>query len=273
MKRLTFLMTSFMALSALLAAPAKASDTATLEALIDGAHRTDAEKARNKYRHPVETLTFFGLKPDMTVVEISPSGGWYAGIIAPFVRDKGHYYAAGPARAGASDYAARTIKAFDARLAANPALYDKVRITELTPPNAVEIAPPGSADMVVTFRNLHNMMGDGTVTPILKAVYQALKPGGIFGVVDHRGDSTKPQDPKAASGYVNQEYAIKLIEEAGFKLVDASEVNANRRDTKDYPKGVWTLPPSFALKDQDRAKYATIGESDRFTLKFIKPVK
>lgn len=273
MKHSTLLIMSLIAFSALSMTPAKASDTATLEALVDGAHRTDVEKARNKYRHPVETLTFFGLKPDMTVVEIWPSGGWYASIIAPFVREKGQYYAANPASAGANDYVARIIKGFDERLAANPALYDKVKITTLTPPDAVEIAPAGSADMVLTFRNLHNMMGNETVTPVLKAVYKALKPGGIFGVVDHRGDSTKPQDPKAASGYVNQEYAIKLIEEAGFKLVDASEVNANRRDTKDYPKGVWTLPPSFALKDQDRAKYATIGESDRFTLKFIKPVK
>jgi predicted methyltransferase len=163
------------------------------------------------------------------------------------------------------------VDGFRAKLTANPELYDKVVVTTLAaPPAASAIAPPGSADLVVTFTNLHNWMMFGWQREAFAAMHAALKPGGVLGVVEHRGDPRKPQDPKAASGYVQEQYAIELIEGAGFKLVGRSEVNANPKDTKDYEKGVWTLPPTFAAGAADRARYAAIGESDRFTLKFVK---
>jgi predicted methyltransferase len=209
----------------------------------------------------------------MTVVELWPSGGWYSEIIAPYVNEKGQYYASIYIKDGDSEFNASAVTLLKDKFAAHPELYGKAKIVEMTLPQKPGIAPAGSADMVLTFRNFHNWMQAGTTRAMLKSVYRALKPGGVFAVVDHRGNELKPQDPKAASGYVNQTYAIKLIEKAGFKLVDASEINANSHDTKDYPQGVWTLPPTLALKDQDRARYLKIGESDRFTLKFIKPVK
>ena len=154
---------------------------------------------------------------------------------------------------------------------ASSEIYSKVNITVLEPPKQTTIAPAGSADRVLTFRNIHNWMNAGTADDVFAAMYTALKPGGILGVVEHRGDPNVAQDPKAGSGYVNQDYAIKLAEKAGFKFVASSEINANPKDTKNYKKGVWTLPPTLALKDQDRDVYLAIGESDRFTLKFVKP--
>jgi predicted methyltransferase len=235
--------------------------TAALKAAIAGSQRTEAEKARDQYRHPLETLTWFGIKDDMTVVEIWPGGGWYTAILAPVLKDKGLYY-------GAVFENAQPLKD---KLAANPELYGKVTLTELIPPAKTDIAPAGSADMVLTFRNVHNWMGRGFAEEVFKAMYQALKPGGILGVVEHRGNPAVPQDPKAASGYVNEDYVIKLAEGAGFQLVGRTEINANPKDTKDYPQGVWTLPPVLRLKDVDREKYVAIGESDRMTLKFVKP--
>lgn len=237
-------------------------NTATaLKAAIAGSQRSDAEKARDQYRHPLETLTWFGVKDDMTVVEIWPGGGWYTAILAPFLKDKGQYYAA----------VFENAQPLKDKLAANPELYSKVTLTELIPPTKTDIAPAGSADMVLTFRNVHNWMGRGYAKEAFKAMYQALKPGGILGIVEHRGNPAVPQDPKAASGYVNEDYVIKLAEGAGFQLVGRTEVNANPKDTKDYPQGVWTLPPVLRLKEVDREKYVAIGESDRMTLKFVKP--
>jgi predicted methyltransferase len=255
------------------AAPAIADDAtvAALQAVAAGKHRSDANKARDPYRHPVETLSFFGIRDDMTVVEIFPGGGWYTEILAPFLKEKGTYYAAGLDPDSSSEFARRSARAFQDKLDADPALYGKVKISVLAPPDKTAIAPPGSADLVLTFRNIHNWMAAGTADQVFAAMYKALKRGGVLGVVEHRGNPAIPQDPKAESGYVNQEYAIKLAEKAGFRFVESSEINANPKDTKDYPKGVWTLPPTFAMKDQDREKYRAIGESDRFTLKFVKP--
>ncbi|MCC6301651.1 MAG: class I SAM-dependent methyltransferase [Gammaproteobacteria bacterium] len=261
-------------LSLFSAAPVPAEESsagAELEAAVAGAHRPEANRARDRYRHPVETLSFFGIRPDMTVVEIFPGGGWYTEILAPFLREKGVYYAAGLDPDSGSEFARRSMHAFRDKLEADPELYDRVRVTVLAPPDKTAIAPPGSADMVLTFRNIHNWMAAGTAEQIFAAMFAALKPGGVLGVVEHRGDPAVPQDPKAGTGYVRQDYAIRLAEKAGFKFVADSEVNANPKDTKDYPKGVWTLPPTFAMKDQDREKYLAIGESDRFTLKFVKP--
>jgi predicted methyltransferase len=250
-----------------------AATAAAIDAALAGAHRSDANKARDAYRHPKETLTFFGLRKDMTVVELWPgSGGWYTEVLAPVLKDQGKLYAAHVDPVDAPQGGRDGLTKYQAKLAANPDLYGKVTVTTLWNKGA-DIAPPGSADMVVTFRNIHNWMGREWAPQAFAAAYKALKPGGVFGVEEHRGNPAVAQDPKAASGYVNEDYAIKMIEAAGFKLVDRSEINANPKDTKDYEKGVWTLPPNFTMGDVDRAKYAAIGESDRFTLKFVKPAR
>jgi predicted methyltransferase len=242
-----------------------------LQSLIAGPQRSAKNSVRDVYRHPYETLTYFGLRNDQTVVEIEPgSGAWWTEILAPYLHDHGQYYAAGPANDDTSAEAVSSRVGFAAKLASDPAIYNKVIVTQFDG-ERLDIAPPGSADMVLTFRNLHNWIADGTAPAALHAFYRALKPGGVLGIEDHRGRTDQPQDPKAASGYVRQDYAIALVEKAGFKLVGASEIDANPKDTKDYPAGVWTLPPTLRLKDQDRAKYLAIGESDRFLLKFIKP--
>jgi len=245
---------------------------ARLDQILAGEHRTAEHRARDAFRHPRETLQFFGLRDDMTVVEIWPGNGWYTEILAPLLHDRGTLYAAQIDPAGGA-YAKQTVDAFRDKLNARPDLYGKVTVTTLaSPPAKSAIAPPGSVDMVLTFRNLHNWMMFGWQREALQVMFTALKPGGVLGIVEHRGDPSRPQDPKAASGYVNEAYAIELIESVGFKLAGRSEINANPRDTKNYPKGVWTLPPSYAAGDTNRARYEAIGESDRFTLKFIKPV-
>lgn len=238
-----------------------------IDAALVGAQRSEANKARDVYRHPKETLSFFGLRGDMTVVEIWPgAGGWYTEILAPVLREKGMYYAAH------ADPDGQGVKKYREKLASDPATYDRVNVSTLWP-GQTDIAPPGSADMVVTFRNIHNWMARDFAPEAFAAMFRALKPGGILGVEEHRGNPAVVQDPKAKSGYVNEEYAIKMIEAAGFKLVGKSPINANPKDTKDYEKGVWTLPPTYTRGDEDRGKYAAIGESDRFTLRFVKPVK
>jgi len=244
---------------------AQADAASALKNAVDSTSRSSEERARDRYRHPLETLTFFGLKPDMTVVEIWPGGGWYTDILAPYLRDHGKLYAAISSGENASEY--------QKKLADDPARFGKVVVTQLDPPDKMQIAPPGSADMVVTFRNVHNWMRGGNGEAVFKAMYAALKPGGILGVEEHRADPSTPQDPKAASGYVREDYAITLAEEAGFILAGKSDVNANPKDTKNYTKGVWTLPPTLRLGDTDKAKYLAIGESDRMTLKFLKPIK
>ena len=251
-----------------------AADDATatqLKAVIASSDRTDADKARDQYRHPFETLTWFGIKPNMTVVEIWPGGGWYTDILAPFLKDHGTYYAAGFDPESESEYMKKNAQKFQEKIAANAEQLGKTKVTVLAPPSKVDIAPEGSADMVLTFRNVHNWMAAGQADAVFRAMYKALKPGGVLGVVEHRAKTNVPQDPKAASGYVREDHVIKLAEAAGFKLVDRSEINANPKDTKDYEKGVWTLPPVLRLGETDKEKYLAIGESDRMTLKFMKP--
>ena len=256
----------------LIAMRAFAADVETeLKNILNGDHRSAENKARDQYRHPVETLSFFGVKPDMIVIEIFPGGGWYTEILAPLLKDHGSYYAAGNDPDSVSRYSRESAKRFKEKMKSNNAVYGNVNIAILAPPEKTAIAPPGSADMVLTFRNIHNWMNAGYADEVFNAMYRALKPGGVLGVVEHRGNPRIPQDPEAKSGYVNQDYAIRLAEKAGFKFVASSEVNANPQDAKDYPKGVWTLPPTLRLKNEDRDKYLRIGESDRFTLKFVKP--
>jgi predicted methyltransferase len=241
-----------------------------LDHVIADGHRSAADRARDVYRHPKETLLFFGLRPQMQVVEIWPEPGWYTQIIAPFVKGQGKYYAALSVPHPDNAYVTARIKDFDDKFAAHPEIYGKIELTTFGP-GAGDIAPPGSVDMVVTFRNIHNWMAAGWAPQAFGYMYKALKPGGILGVVEHRGNPQLPQDPKAKNGYVREDEAIRLIESQGFALVEQSEINANPSDTKDYPQGVWTLPPVYRLGDKDKETYAAIGESDRFTLKFVKP--
>ncbi|CAG7856505.1 hypothetical protein MCAMS1_01017 [biofilm metagenome] len=245
--------------------------TEALVKIINGNHRSKENKNRDQYRHPVETLTFFDVKDSMTVVEVSPGKGWYTEILAPYLRDKGKLYAAHFSPDNPADYAKKNLAIFLEKLHKDPKLYDKVELTVLEPPKDVQIAPEGSADRVLTFRNIHNWMEDDQASAVFSAMFKALKPGGILGIVEHRGSPIKPQDPKAVSGYVTEDYVIALARKAGFEFLAKSEINANLKDTKNYPEGVWTLPPALRLKDKDKDKYLAIGESDRMTIKFLKP--
>jgi predicted methyltransferase len=241
-----------------------------LAAAVAAPHRSPENRARDIYRHPLETLSFFGIRPDMTVVELWPFGGWYAEILAPYLRERGVYYAAAmdPASQDPQDqaYNASLQKLF----AAHPQLYGKARLSVLAP-GKMQIAPPGSADLVVTFRNVHNWVWTGMEKEVFAAAFRALKPGGVLGVVEHRHSDPDYEPRTPGQAYVGEDYTVRLAQSAGFRLAGRSDINRNPRDTKDYPQGVWTLPPTYALGDQDRAKYAAIGESDRFTLKFVKP--
>lgn len=245
------------------------SDASTFQSLLSGAHRRPANSARDAHRHPAETLAFFGVKPDSVVVEILPgSAGYYMEILAPYLRERGRYVAASRDALAAENYRADHQRLLD-RLRAEPALYGRVLVTEFNA-DRHRIAADGSADHVLTFRNLHNWIERNEVEGALRAFHRALKPGGVLGVVDHRGRTDQSQEAQMKSGYVRTDYAVAVIEKAGFKLAGSSEVNANPKDTKNHPEGVWTLPPSYRLKDVDRARYQAIGESDRFTLKFVK---
>lgn len=238
-------------------------------AALAGAHRSEANRARDQYRHPAETLTFFGLTPGMTVVEVAPGGGWYTEVLAPILADHGKLYAA-HGIPEASEYAAKSLAAYQAKLASDP-LYKAVEVTRFGKDHYDGLAPAGSADMVLTFRNVHNWHMGGFAGDAFKAFYTVLKPGGVLGVVEHRLPEDRPDEAMKSSGYMKRSTIVALAEAAGFKLAGESEVNANPKDTADWPNGVWTLPPSFREGDKDRAKYAAIGESDRMTLKFVKP--
>jgi predicted methyltransferase len=244
------------------AAPLPSSPT--LAEVVAGSQRTPAFKERDRYRHPLQVLEFFGLKPQMRVVEIWPSGGWWTEILAPYLRSHGKYYAAVEGRSGEGG-------GFRDKLAAAPQYYDRVIVTEAGPPDHWRIAPPGSVDLVLTFRNVHNWLAGGYEKKMFAAAYRALKPGGVLGLVEHRAAPGTTRADWVKTGYVSEDYVIDLARQAGFRLVARSEINANPKDTKNYPKGVWTLPPTLTLGQKDRAKYLAIGESDRMTLKFMKP--
>lgn len=253
-----------------------AADTA-LQAALAGSHREPANAARDVFRHPAETLNFFGIKPTHTVVEIAPGGGWYTEVLAPYLSAQGKLYAAHADPKSTSEYYQRTLAAYKAKLAANPTVYGKVELTAFAPPALVAVAPAGSADLVVTFRNVHNWWmrggGDANVQAAFKGMYDALKPGGVLGVVEHRLPANRPASDQETSGYMHEAYVIKMAEAVGFKLDAKSEVNANPKDKADHEGGVWALPPTLGNRDKDREKYLVIGESDRMTLKFVKPSK
>jgi predicted methyltransferase len=209
----------------------------------------------------------------MTVMEVWPGGnGWYAEILAPLLRDHGRYIAAEHDPL-ASPYAQENVRALKAKFDANPDAYRRAEITAMQAPSALAPVAPNTVDLVVTFRNLHNWLAKpDAASAMLRAIYAALKPGGTLGIVDHRADPNAAVDPQAKLGYVNERFAIELIQQAGFEFVGASEINANPRDTRDYEQGVWVLPPTYRLGDKDRERYSAIGESDRFTLRFRKPL-
>lgn len=244
---------------------------ASLEEIIAGDQRSAENKARDRYRHPEETLRFFDVRNDMIVVEIWPGAGWYTEILAPYLKDDGQLYAAHFSPDSTVPYFRKSLNAFKDKIAADPETYGKLQLTVLQPPKQFEIAPAGSADRVLTFRNVHNWMRTGQEEIVFEAMFKALKPGGILGVVEHRNPTYIKQDPQAQSGYVREDYVIGLAEKAGFKLLEKSEINANPEDNGKHPKGVWSLPPSLREGKANRDQYLAIGESDRMTLKFIKP--
>lgn len=239
-----------------------------LAAALADPQRPQTARERDAVRHPLEELTFFGLTSRQTVVELWPGGGYWTDILGPYLASHGRLYVALPVRGDAEEDTGAT--RWRARYLNNPSHYGPIVETTLGADH-FEIAPPGSADLVVTFRNLHNWMDAGYAPQALAACFRALKPGGILGIEDHRARNDQPQDPKAKNGYVRQDYTIELAKQAGFELVASSQMNTNPRDTADWPNGVWTLPPTFALGDKDRARYAAIGEADNYVLKFRKP--
>jgi predicted methyltransferase len=245
-----------------------------LKASIAGPQRTEKERARDVYRHPRETLEFFGLKDTDTVLELSPGEGWYTAVLAPVLHDRGKLIVAGgdpkgdPNREGT-----KNALALQERFQKAPQAFDRVQSVVLSYDASSPWGAPESADMVLTFRNLHNWIEDGKADAVLAQAFKVLKHGGVLGLTDHRANPSASTDPKAIgeTGYVPEAYVEKIVEAAGFKLAAKSDINANPKDTKDYPKGVWTLPPVYAAGDADHAKYEAIGESDRMTLKFVKP--
>ncbi|MFB9067678.1 class I SAM-dependent methyltransferase [Pseudofulvimonas gallinarii] len=247
-----------------------------LSAALSGAHRSDENRARDAWRHPQETLAFFGFRPDLTVVEVTPGGGWYTEVLAPALRGSGRLVAAviDPASAAnerSRDYYTRGNEAFRAKLDANPEVYDQVVVTPFSMSEPV-FGEPGSVDLVLTFRNVHNWVGAGAAPGMFKGFYDALRPGGVLGVVEHRAQPGSKAAEDAGSGYMTEDAIIALATAAGFELAGKSEVNANPADSTDHPNGVWTLAPSLRVPEgEDAEKYKAIGESDRMTLRFVKP--
>lgn len=239
-----------------------------LDAALSGPQRSEENRARDRYRHPRETLTFFGIAPDMRVIEISPGGGWYTEILAPYLRGRGTLVAAIP---GAEGRRARYRQAFLDLQASRPELFGAVEVVTFDTPDTIELGPDDSADMVLTFRNTHGMIGDGALDASMAAFFRVLRPGGVLGLVQHRAAEGADASESARGGYVPEAFVIEAATRAGFVLEERSEINANPADTRDHPEGVWALPPSLRHGDTDRERYLAIGESDRMTLRFRKP--
>ena len=244
----------------------------SLTQLVQDVHRSAENISRNKFRHPVETLEFFGLKPKMTVIEILPSSGWYTEVIAPFLRDEGKYYAAHFSPNAQLAYMPRRLREFEEKITSDPNLYGKITVRHLNPPHEVIIAPPESADMALTFRNVHNWIMADQQHEFFDSFFSALKPGGILGIVEHRALPDATMEAMRTTGYVTEAYVTELAVAAGFEFLESTQINSNPKDSTVHPEGVWTLPPNFRAGDIEREKYAAVGESDRMTLKFRKPL-
>ena len=253
---------------------AKYADTkAALTAILASPHRMPKHPERDAARHPVETLTFFGLTPTQTVVEIGAGGGWYSEILAPLLANGGKYVIAGPDANGPKTEMSTVYgKRLDQMLAKSPELFGKVERVTINP-DVPKFGADGSADLVIAMREMHNWQRNKKLEAYLAAAHAVLKDGGTFGIEQHRGKPGTTGDATAESGYLAEDWVIEKVKAAGFELVEKSEINANPKDTKDYQKGVWTLPPNFREGETDKAKYAAIGESDRMTLRFKKVAK
>ena len=265
----------FISLCGFLSITVQASDHVIanlLDDVIEAPHRSEENRARDKYRNPKETLLFFGLRENMTVVEISPATGWYTEIIAPILKQKGKYIGSPPSlTADTPEAFKRRDAAFKAMLAADPFVYGGATISNFDLQKPV-FGNAGSADMVLTFRNVHNWAKAGTADVMFQGFYAVLKKGGVLGVVEHRAKLGTPFQRQIDSGYMTEAYVIETATRAGFKLVASSDINNNAKDTTDHPGGVWNLPPNLrGVAEKDKARYLAIGESDRMTLKFIKP--
>lgn len=242
----------------------------TLEALVIGKHRSEENIARNGERHPVETLNFFGLKPDMTVLEILPGRAWYTEILAPYLADSGRLYAAHFSPDGLMSYMPMVLAMFEERLISQPEVFGKVTVRHINPPKEISVTPTGTADLALTFRNVHNWVMAEQEDAYFAAFFQALKPGGVLGIEEHRARPDASMESMRTSGYVTEAYVKEVAQRAGFEFEASSEINANAKDSANHPHGIWSLPPS--LKSGDEEKYSAIGESDRMTLKFRKPL-
>jgi len=267
--------------------PAAPDAAALIQKALEGPHRAEGTAARDRYRHPAETLAFFGLEPGMTVLELWPGAGWYTEVLAPVLKDQGKLIVTGYDKNSKNEYQSKSAKKFAEFLAANAELYGGVQVRVVDPPDKIDLGPDASVDMVLTFRNSHNWVSGGYEAKVYGEAFRVLKPGGILGVVQHRASEGADAKKAAETGYIPEAYLIETIEKLGFKLVDKSEINANPKDDKDHLNGVWTLPPTLSvvkrkdgkevekLSDEERAKREAeskeIGESDRMTLKFEKP--
>lgn len=248
---------------------ADATASVTIDEVLAMPHRSEANRARDAFRHPSETLAFFGITREMTVLELSPGGGWYTEILAPYLRGHGHLIAAIPTEDSPNEYRRTSGLAFRAQIAERAEIYGPIATVSLSTPETIALGEPASVDAVLTFRNLHNWFKDERMDEVIADAFRVLRPGGVFGVVEHRATAGSALDRE--SGYLPEAWVIERITAAGFVLEESSEINANPNDTHDHPNGVWSLPPALRGGDVDRERFVAIGESDRMTLRFRKP--
>ena len=242
----------------------------TLEALVSGKHRSEKNRARNAARHPIETLEFFGLKPEMTVLEILPALGWYTEILAPYLAERGRLYVAHFSPDGLMPYMPKVLAMFEELIVREPEVFARTIVRHINPPKEVSVAPAGTVDLALTFRNVHNWIMADQEHEYFAAFFQALKPGGVLGIVEHRARPDADMESMRKTGYVTEAYVKEIVLRAGFVFEASSEINANPKDGTGHPNGIWSLPPSLRSGDED--KYKAIGESDRMTLRFRKPI-